>query len=653
MTMKGKVLLNNQSLTLGAHIGGGGEGEVFSLQENPLLFAKIYKNPMLGDYRRKVEAMVALGLAHADAMVAYPNGTLFDAGGAFIGFTMQAITDCYPIHDLFGVGSRKKFFPGSSYPFLVRCATNLARAVAAVHSGPIVIGDINSNGILTKKDALVSLIDADSFQVTINGHVYPCRVGVGTYTPPELQGQRLNLVNREQAHDLFGLGVLIFQILMMGRHPFSGTYEHGDMAIEKAIAEKRYVYSQGDSKGMRVPPQAMEISTLPPHIVAAFEAALGADSPLARPRATEWVGMLQELEKNLRACPRSVLHHYSITAPHCPWCALESATGTVFFDPLPEYDSATGEPKRSRLSEKELAEMSASLDAVVAPPMGISPSAAAQVKPLPYWTAYPAWLFKMAHTFAGALLVLASAVAIFIAPGLLVLWAITGAMGVLGVVAEPIGLQALKERHKQTQKDLDRIIAECQYVAGGDSFVSTKQKLILIHGKLKAFDRELDAKLKELETEDNQVQLMAFLQQFAVDGARVAGVGAHSKAALLSSGIATAADITLNSIMAVPGIGSNRAYALLAWRYEKEQDFRPTASKNRALMQQQERTGREADKKRALLTASLRNGTSVLRTIREEVIAKQRRHQATVDEHYQRLLKEQATLMVLSYPHGK
>ena len=76
------------------------------------------------------------------------------------------------------------------------------------------------------QDATVALIDADSFQFSLNGKSYPCVVGVPDFTPPELHGKNLASVQRTIEHDNFGLAVAIFHLLFMGRHPFAGRYRN-------------------------------------------------------------------------------------------------------------------------------------------------------------------------------------------------------------------------------------------------------------------------------------------------------------------------------------------------------------------------------------------------------------------------------------------
>src|SRR5205823_14626086 len=83
---------------------------------------------------------------------------------------------------------------------------------------------LNESNVLVTPQALVTLVDADSFQVPGPGRVYRCRVGKPEFTPPELQGAPFADVDRGPEHDAFALGVLVFQLLMQGLHPFAGMF---------------------------------------------------------------------------------------------------------------------------------------------------------------------------------------------------------------------------------------------------------------------------------------------------------------------------------------------------------------------------------------------------------------------------------------------
>ena len=78
--------------------------------------------------------------------------------------------------------------------------------------------------MLVFKDATVRLIDCDSFQVQDKSRLLPCGVGVPEFIPPELQGKDAGSVTRDVEHDRFGLAMLTFFLLMMGRNPYAGVY---------------------------------------------------------------------------------------------------------------------------------------------------------------------------------------------------------------------------------------------------------------------------------------------------------------------------------------------------------------------------------------------------------------------------------------------
>ena len=68
---------------------------------------------------------------------------------------------------------------------LYTIAHNLAAQVETIHQwGNTVIGDLNFLNVLVLPDMRVTIVDFDSVQYT-NGRVYPCKVGMPEFTPPE------------------------------------------------------------------------------------------------------------------------------------------------------------------------------------------------------------------------------------------------------------------------------------------------------------------------------------------------------------------------------------------------------------------------------------------------------------------------------------
>jgi DNA-binding helix-hairpin-helix protein with protein kinase domain len=251
-----------RTLKLGKVLGRGGEGTVHHVDGDAGIAVKIYTDGKAAERRDKIGTLVAGGYHRLSSFVAFPVEMVLGPNGDFIGFTMRKVAGFKPVHELYAPGSRKVEFPKADFRFLVRAAANVARAVASIHGTGCVIGDINHSGILVSEQATVTLIDSDSFQVRSDTLVYRCRVGVGEYTPPELQGRPLETVDRVPAHDAFGLAVILFQLLFMGRHPFAGRYNGpGDMGPSKRGASP--TAPGRPRRGWSRPPSFPALPTLP------------------------------------------------------------------------------------------------------------------------------------------------------------------------------------------------------------------------------------------------------------------------------------------------------------------------------------------------------------------------------------------------------
>ena len=325
---------NGRHVRLGRKLGQGGEGAIYELPDQPDLVAKIFHTPLPPLKAAKIRAMVAARSPALDRLTAWPIELLSLPTGEPIGLTMPWIVGHRDIHQLYSPKSRRAAFPAADWRFLVRAATNVARAFATVHAQGHAIADVNHGGILVGQDARVRLIDCDSFQIRDGERIYPCDVGVPTFTPPELQEQALTGVVRRESHDNFGLAVMIFLVLFMGRHPYAGRYlGEGDMPIEQAIKEHRFAYGrQRHLVLMDQPPGTPPIDIVSATMAELFERAFAAESVyLGRPSAGEWVEALGGLEAALVECPIGVAHWHSSELVACPWCRIEAATGVPLF----------------------------------------------------------------------------------------------------------------------------------------------------------------------------------------------------------------------------------------------------------------------------------------------------------------------------------
>ena len=136
---------------------------------------------------------------------------------------------------------------------LVTAARDLCAAVAEIHAAGHVIGDVNEKNILINSDGSVRIVDIDAIQICDpkTNETHRCTVGRDEYTPPRLQGQSFDLVDRTADDDCFGLAVMIFKLMMGGRHPFTSRLSRDDdtaiTGIDEKIKNEYFPYNQDDT----------------------------------------------------------------------------------------------------------------------------------------------------------------------------------------------------------------------------------------------------------------------------------------------------------------------------------------------------------------------------------------------------------------------
>jgi DNA-binding helix-hairpin-helix protein with protein kinase domain len=340
---------SNRPLQLGREIARGGEGAVFEIAGLPDRVAKKYhKTPTL-EVGQKLRAMAGMARPELLKVAAWPETTLHDGpGGPVIGLMMRKVIGFREIHTLYSPASRRIHYPHVNWKFLLMVAYNCAAAFDELHKHGVVVGDVNQSNLLVSDQAQVVFIDCDSCQVVSNGKTYTCDVGVDLFTPPELQGRSFRAVTRTINHDLFGLAVLTFHLLFMGRHPFSGRYlGSGDMPIEKAIREFRFAYGQRAPAHQMAPPlHSLPFVAVPVSVTSLFERSFGPGSEAqgARPTATEWCSALKGLLTGLSSCPICPGHTYPPALPACPWCQLSQQGGPDFFVTFPSVTVGQAAP---------------------------------------------------------------------------------------------------------------------------------------------------------------------------------------------------------------------------------------------------------------------------------------------------------------------
>jgi DNA-binding helix-hairpin-helix protein with protein kinase domain len=325
----------SQPVPLGAEIGRGGEGSVFEVVGQPAYVAKVFhKRPLADDHSAKLQTMIFGWSNDLETISAWPKSMLYDPTSRKpCGILISKMTGARQLHELYGTTNRRRHFPEVGWHHLILAARNTAAAFHTMHAAGIVVGDVNQGNLLVDKQMCVRMIDCDSFQIVNGEKVYHCPVGTPHFTPPELQSQKLRDVIRTGNHDRFGMAILIFHLLFVGRHPFAGRYHGpGDLSIEKAIAERRFAFSKNRSETLVEPPPAsLLMEDLPAGIGSLFESAFRVPEGGQRPSPMDWINQLDNLIKRRKICKFDQTHVYSLDAAECPWCRIEDAGGPAFF----------------------------------------------------------------------------------------------------------------------------------------------------------------------------------------------------------------------------------------------------------------------------------------------------------------------------------
>ena len=320
-----------QPVALGAELGRGGEAVVYKLAVQPALLAKIYHGGSRDGYEEKLAWMQANPpddptRAQGHSSIAWPNDLLYTPSGELVGYVMVNVQNAVPLLLVFNPRSRAKTLPSFNRRYLHRAARNLAAALGALHASNYIVGDLNESNVMVTPSALITLIDANSFQVQrrvgSKPILHPCPVGKPEYTPPELQGKTFAQVPRQPEHDRFGLAVLIFQLLMEGNHPFRAQWLGSDdpPPVEDRIRAGAWPYAYKPILPLAPPRGGPGLNSLHPALAKLVRQCFvdGHADPRARPLPEEWEEALHTAEEALVAC--NLGHLYSNHLARCPEC---------------------------------------------------------------------------------------------------------------------------------------------------------------------------------------------------------------------------------------------------------------------------------------------------------------------------------------------
>jgi DNA-binding helix-hairpin-helix protein with protein kinase domain len=568
------LTFSGQPVSLGSKIGGGGEGTVYEIERSPAIVAKVYNSTHLPDAQKgaKLLAMVRSPTESIKKVAAWPVDLLLsERDRKAQGFLMPKLTGFKEMHNLYTPKSRLAEFPFADWQFLIHAARNAALAVAAVHDAGHVVGDVNHGNFFVGRDALVRLIDCDSFQISQGGTTFLCEVGVATHTPPEMQGVSFSKTLRTANHDAFGLAVVIFQLLFLGRHPFSGIHlGSGDPGIEDHIKAFRFAYSkEAAARGMKPPPGGIGLTDLSPEAAELFERAFGPAgiAPGGRPTALNWAQGLEKLEAQLKRCANSRGHVYSAASSRCPWCAFEVALGKPIFN-----DPGIAHAASSFDFEGLLRDLAALNLPPEKPPVVVNSNA----------TVEPQFLEAQAQqkkrVWLGVALggILLAATSIAPVSRSVAEWTSLGSIAI-GLGVGRTGPASNMRASAQTAFDEARARSSGVQAEWDDTVANITKLRKNISGEIGTYNNLRDqkaAKLKELEAQLFESQKRDYLDGFRIVDAVIPTIGDGRKAQLQSYNIETALDVDSAKLNGIHGFGPATISKLVAWRMVIESKFK-------------------------------------------------------------------------------
>lgn len=312
---------HRETLTLTSHRLRS-QTRFWRVEGHPELIAKVYFNPK-PEREQKLQAMAAsLPLQlYEQPTLAWPLDLLYE-DDQFVGYLMPRIPNSVPLSYGYDPAKRRTTYPGFTWQQLHRVGINMMTAAQTVHASGHLIGYIHENNILVNRDAWVTLVGTDSFQISGRERVYPSRGRPLKYAPPEFHPA--DVLFKPQ-HDYFSLAVLLFMLLMEGYHPFATPVSALMSRTHPDPNSLRRGYFPFHPASPISPPEtAPPFALLHPQIQDAFDRCFvaGYCQPRQRPDATEWQCLLTEAEANLVTCTHNDHHVYSNHLASCPWCQM-------------------------------------------------------------------------------------------------------------------------------------------------------------------------------------------------------------------------------------------------------------------------------------------------------------------------------------------
>lgn len=325
-------------LELGAALGSGGEGSVYSISE-PLAWRgyciKIYNDKYCTASKEdKLRFMidhppapleVAAGKLCWPVALVYSDESCCDFIGCMMPLALRGSQELYALSNLTNKrlstdAAWQKYFDQSaaSFDHRLKVCINLCSVVDLIHkTDNYAVVDFKPQNIMVTANGAICLVDLDSVQIRADsdGKPHYGRVNTLEYTPPEGANITVKDTLVTQTWDEFSLAVILYQILF-GIHPYMATFNSPYDALNslsQKIGHNLFVHDQGQAHLRSLPPPHQRFDQLPEDIQQLFKRSFDNRTD-ERTSADQWQHVLtQHLPKSLQRSTPPVLS--SVTTP--------------------------------------------------------------------------------------------------------------------------------------------------------------------------------------------------------------------------------------------------------------------------------------------------------------------------------------------------
>lgn len=570
------------TVALGKQIAEDAKAAVFEVAGSKDRVGKVYSVPPIVRQSRKLAELVKLASADLLKCSAWPIDTLHPAEGEPArGILMPRIQGAVPLHKLYSPAHRRFAFPQADWRLLVKAARSCASAINQMHYAGVVVGDVSANRMLVDPEGNIKLLGCDSFQLIRGEEVFFINTTTPEYLAPELQNMPLETAPVTRNHDAFGLAVVIFRLLMMGRHPFVGYRGPQPLSVGEAIFEHRFAYgTAAASLKAEPPPHSPLLTDLPGPLANLFQRtfARGADKEGARPASSEWIKALDDLARQITPCEADPGHYYFAGLSNCPWCRIQRGGGPAYFS------SVTLRSLEASAQNVDTHQLLDEFETIVAPEKHFSdlsrkPLLPATPTPLPRGTRefqQLVWGLGVLTLGSGLVMLLG-----FLTPNFLYIAApITVSLlagWLLAFFGSPLFRIRLKRRRTVAARQAELAALQREIAAAAARHTtdwSPRYKSAAeVRDKLRALDAQEANDMKLLQATLRDRQLEEYLARFLIRDAKIQQLTPSRMTVLESYNIETARDITESSLAGLTGLGDTLPSTLLAWRRTMESGF--------------------------------------------------------------------------------